>query len=103
MRQYHADYNNNSPSTVSFMTVITSTSGRTHSEFIRLLFLQDHRETDRFFAASGVQVEQSTSSSGLSQGCRTAQPYVRNVKSNDKNDKRLILSEKVVVFVEKNV
>ena len=32
-----------------------------HSEFIRLLFLQDHRETDRFFAASGVQPAQSTS------------------------------------------
>ena len=28
---------------------------------MRLLFLQAHRETDRFFAASGVQLEQSTS------------------------------------------
>jgi hypothetical protein len=37
-----------------------STSGRLHSEFIRLLFLQVHRETDRFFAASGVQLAQST-------------------------------------------
>jgi hypothetical protein len=26
-----------------------STSGRLHSEFIRILFLQVHRETDRFF------------------------------------------------------
>ena len=32
---------------------------RLHSEFIRLLFLQAHRETDRFFAASGVQPAQS--------------------------------------------
>jgi hypothetical protein len=32
-----------------------STSGRLHSEFISLIFLQSHRETDRFFAASGVQ------------------------------------------------
>ena len=32
-----------------------------HSEFIRLLFLQAHRETERFFAASGVQLAQSTS------------------------------------------
>jgi hypothetical protein len=55
------DYNNNPPSTVSFMTAIASTSGRLHSEFIRLLFLQDHRETDRFFAASGVQFPESTS------------------------------------------
>jgi hypothetical protein len=40
------------------MPVIASTSGRLHSEFVRLLFLQTHRETDRFFATSGVQVVQ---------------------------------------------
>jgi hypothetical protein len=40
---------------------IASTSGRLHSEFVRLLFLQDHRETDRFFATSGVQLAQPTS------------------------------------------
>ena len=44
---------------VSFMTAIASTSDRLHSEFVRLLFLQDHRETDRFFAASGVQLAQT--------------------------------------------
>ena len=43
------------------MPAIASTSGRLHSEFIRLLFLQAHWETDRFFAASGVQPAQSTS------------------------------------------
>ena len=43
------------------MPTIASTSGRLHSEFIRLLFLQGHRETDRFFADSGVQTAQSTS------------------------------------------
>ena len=43
------------------MPAIASTSGRLHSEFIRLLFLQAHRETDRFFAASGVQPAQHTS------------------------------------------
>jgi hypothetical protein len=32
----------------------------TDSEFVRLLFLQAHRETDRFFAASGVQLAHST-------------------------------------------
>jgi hypothetical protein len=41
------------------MPVITSTSGRLHSEFIRLLFLEVHRETDRFFESSGVQSPQS--------------------------------------------
>jgi hypothetical protein len=50
IRKYRADYNNNPPSAVSFMPAIASTSGRLHSEFIRLLFLQGHRETDRFFA-----------------------------------------------------
>jgi hypothetical protein len=54
IRKYRVDYNNRSPSPVSFMTPIASTSGRLHSEFVRLLFLQAHRETDRFFAVSGV-------------------------------------------------
>ncbi len=39
------------------MSVITSTSGRIHSEFVRLLFLQAHQETDRFFAGAGVHHE----------------------------------------------
>ena len=60
IRKYRAGYNNNPPSAVSFMPTIPSTSERLHSEFIRLLFLQAHRETDRFFAASGVQLAQST-------------------------------------------
>ena len=58
IRKYRADYNNNPPSDVSFMSGIDKTSGRLHSEFIRLLFLQAHRETDHFFAASGVQLAQ---------------------------------------------
>ena len=48
IRKYHSDYNNNPPDTVSFMPAIASTYGRLHSEFVRLLFLQAHRETDRF-------------------------------------------------------
>ena len=59
VRKYRADYNNNPPNTVSFMPAIASTSRRLHSEFVRLLFLQAHRETDRFFAASGVLSAQS--------------------------------------------
>jgi hypothetical protein len=51
IRKYRADYNNRSLYTVSFMTTIDSTSGRLHSEFVRLLFLQAHRETDRFFCS----------------------------------------------------
>ena len=54
IRKYRADYNNNPPKTISFVTDIPSTSGRLHSEFVCLLFLQAHRETDRFFTPSGV-------------------------------------------------
>ena len=59
--KYHADYNNNPPISTAFIPAITSTSGRLHCEFIRLLFLQTHRETDRFFATSGVQPAEHTS------------------------------------------
>ncbi len=56
IRKYRDDYNNNPPSSVDFMPTIASTSGRLHSEFVCLLFLQAHRETDRFFTASGVSL-----------------------------------------------
>jgi hypothetical protein len=59
IRKYRTDYSNRSPSAVSFIPAITSTSGRLHTEFVRLLYLQTHRETDRFFAASGVQLVQT--------------------------------------------
>ena len=61
IRKYRADYNNNPTNAISFMPDIPSTSDRLHSEFIRLLFLQAHCETDLFFAASGVQLAQPTS------------------------------------------
>ena len=54
IRKYRADYNNNPPNVTSFIPAIVSTSGRLHSEFVRILFLQAHRETYHFFAASGV-------------------------------------------------
>jgi hypothetical protein len=52
-------FNFNSPRGVGFMTAIPSTSPRLHSEFIHILFLHDHRETDRFFTTSGVLSTQS--------------------------------------------
>ncbi len=42
IRKYRADYNNTPPSSVAFMPSIDSTSGRLHSEFVLLLFLQAH-------------------------------------------------------------
>jgi hypothetical protein len=59
VHKYRVDYNNRSPSVVSFTPDIPSTSDRLHSEFVRLLFLQAHRETDRFFTSSGVLSAQS--------------------------------------------
>jgi hypothetical protein len=60
IRKYRSDYNNNPSNATSFMTVIVCTSGRLHSEFVRLLFLQVHRETYLFFSTSGVQLVYST-------------------------------------------
>ncbi len=54
--QYRADYNNRPSNSISFMSPVDITSDLLHCEFVRLLFLEDHRETDRFFAASGVQL-----------------------------------------------
>ncbi len=59
IRKYRADYNNRPPSAVSFLPAIASTSDRLHSEFVRILFLQAHRETDRFFSSSGVHLAQT--------------------------------------------
>ncbi len=42
IRKYRSTYNNNPPNGVSFMPPITSTSGRLHSEFVRLLFLHSN-------------------------------------------------------------
>jgi hypothetical protein len=34
IRKYRADYNNNPPTTVSFMSTVVSTSGRLHGKFM---------------------------------------------------------------------
>ena len=60
IRKYRDEYNRNPPSSVSFIPIVTSTSGRLHSEFVLLLFLQTHRETDLFFSPSGVHPKSST-------------------------------------------
>ncbi len=81
IRKYRADYNNRTPSVVSFMPPITSTSGRLHSEFVRLLFLQAHRETDRFFAASGVQLTQTHPGDQVSSSPSVARLSSRNFRT----------------------
>ena len=59
IRQYRDDYNNRPSNTLSVIPAIASTSGCLHGELMVILFLQAHRETDRFFADSGVQIAQS--------------------------------------------
>jgi hypothetical protein len=59
IRKYRADYNTNPPNTVSFMAPIRSTSGRLHSEFVRLLFLRFIGKLTTFFTSSGVQFPES--------------------------------------------
>ena len=39
--------------------MVASTSGRVHSELARLLFLQAHRETTKYFEAHGRQLAQT--------------------------------------------
>jgi hypothetical protein len=56
IRKYRSDYNNRPPSEVSFMPAIPSTSGRLHSEFVRLLFLQPHRETETLVKAVALRI-----------------------------------------------
>ncbi len=53
IRKYRSDCNHNPPNVISFWLLFLVCL---HSEFVRLLFLQVHRETDRFFATSGVQL-----------------------------------------------
>jgi hypothetical protein len=50
-RQQYADNQN-----ISFLPAITSTSTRMHGDFLRLLFLQAHRETEANFTATGIAI-----------------------------------------------
>jgi hypothetical protein len=63
---------------LSFMSVIESTCGRLHSEFVWLLFLQTHRETDHFLAVSGVQLRETNR-------CRTPSSSVTWKEQKEKN------------------
>jgi hypothetical protein len=73
------------------MPVMTSTSDRLHSEFIRLLFLQDHRETDRFFTDSGVQSAESNLGSSYFHFRRTAFSSMMKSKYGNILDKTVSL------------
>ena len=55
-RQHYADNQN-----ISFLLAIMTTSSRMHGEFLRLLFLQAHRETTAHFLATGLPSQQNRS------------------------------------------
>jgi hypothetical protein len=55
---YGAEYNNRRSKSISYMPDVASTSGRLYCEILRILFLQAHRETHRFFAGTGVETAQ---------------------------------------------
>jgi hypothetical protein len=51
------------PQNISFLPAIMSTSNRMHGEFLRLLFLQVHRETEAHFTAAGMPSQRNQSES----------------------------------------
>jgi hypothetical protein len=57
-RQQNADNQN-----ISFLPAIVSTRTRMHGEFLRLLFLQAHRETEAHFTATGMSSQRNHSDS----------------------------------------
>jgi hypothetical protein len=57
-QQQYADNQN-----ISFLPAIVSTSTRMHGEFLRLLFLQAHRETEAHFTAAGMSSQRNHSDS----------------------------------------
>ena len=48
---------------ISFLPAIVSTGTRMHGEFLRLLFLQAHRETEAHFTAAGMSSQRKQSDS----------------------------------------
>jgi hypothetical protein len=55
-RQQYADNQN-----IFFLPAIVSNSTRMHGEFLRLLFLQAHRETEAHFTAAGMSSQTNNS------------------------------------------
>ena len=67
----------NPPNDISLMSAIVSTSGRLHSEFVRLLFLQAHRETDRFLQLQEFNLRKQKLDSSTSAARRSPRIFER--------------------------
>jgi hypothetical protein len=69
-QKYRADYNNNPSTAISFVPAVASTSGRLHSEFVRLLFRLIGKLTAflqlQEFTLLNMTVDSSTSAARLS-------------------------------------
>ncbi len=61
INRYRQQYTDNQ--NISFLPAIMSTSTRMDGEFLRLHFLQAHRETEKHFTASGMPSERNQSDS----------------------------------------
>jgi hypothetical protein len=58
---YRQTYDDNQ--NISFLPAIMSTSNHIHGEFLRLLFLQAHRETEAHFTVAGMPSQRNQSES----------------------------------------
>jgi hypothetical protein len=76
-RQQYADNQN-----ISFLPVIVSTSTRMHGEFLRLLVLQAHRETEAHFTAAGMSSQGNQSDSFRFKSLQLVFVSVRTIKSH---------------------
>ncbi len=83
--------------TLSRLCLLFGTNGRLHSDFIRLLFLRSHRETDHLFAVSGIQSGQSNLGTTCFHFRRTA------VLNQLKSQSGLLLAKAVVLRVTLNL
>ena len=63
----HTQYADNQ--NISFLPAIMSTSSRMNGEFLRLLFLQAHRETTAPFIATGLPLQQNRSDNAFRFNC----------------------------------
>jgi hypothetical protein len=61
INKYRQQYAHNQ--NISFLPAVVSTSTRVHGEFLRLLFLQAHRETEAHFTAAGMSSQCNQSDS----------------------------------------
>jgi hypothetical protein len=79
IRQYRANYNNNPSNAISYIPAVASTSGRLHSAFVRPVFLQAHRETNRFLQLQEFSLRNMTVASSTTAARRS--PHSPNKKA----------------------